>query len=77
MAGLIKPWVPLIGDRVKIQSVPIHDEVDASRRHRGRLGTVLEYQPSGERALEQYAVLPDGDRVTVYFPATELDPFTE
>lgn len=77
MAALSKPWVPLIGDRVKIRALASQAEPDASRRHRGRVGTVLEYQPSGERDLEQYAVLPDGDRVTVYFPATELDPLTE
>ena len=77
MAGLSKPWVPMIGDRVRIRSVPAAEDVDATRRLRGKLGTVVEYRPSGARDLEQYAVLTDGDRVPVYFLAAELDPLTE
>ena len=77
MAGLSKPWVPMIGDRVKIRSVPAAEDVDATRRYRGKLGTVVEYRPSGARDAEQYAVRADGERVPVYFPAAELDPLTE
>ena len=77
MAGLSKPWVPMIGDRVTIRPSSSRDGADPANRHRGKLGTVVEYQPSGARDLEQYAVLADGDRVPVYFPAAELDPFTE
>ena len=77
MAGLSKPWVPMIGDRVKVRPAPAPEDVEAARRCRGRLGTVVEYRPSGARDAEQYAVLVDGERVPVYFLAVELDPLTE
>ena len=76
MAGLIKPWVPMLGDRVTIRPSAARDSADPVNRQRGKQGTVVEYQPGGERTVEQYAVLADGDRVPVYFPATELDPYT-
>ena len=77
MAGPGKPWVPMIGDRVKIRQAPAAADADATRRHRGKLGTVIEYRPSGAQDVEQYAVVADGERVSVYYPATELDPLTE
>ena len=77
MASLSKPWVPMIGDRVTIRPSSARDSADPAIRQRGKLGTVVEYQPGGERNVEQYAVLADGDRVPVYFPAAELDPLTE
>ena len=77
MVGLSKPWVPMIGDRVKVRSVPAAEDVEAARRCRGKLGTVVEYRPSGAREVEEYAVLVQGERVPVYFPAVELDPLTE
>ena len=77
MPGLSKPWVPMIGDRVRIRPSSARDTTDPANRHRGKRGTVLEYQPGGARNVEQYAVLADGDRVPIYFSADELDPFTE
>ena len=76
MAGLSKPWVPMIGDRVTIRP-SARDSADPATRLRGKRGTVLEYQPGGERNVEQYAVLADGERVPSYFPAVDLDPYTE
>lgn len=77
MAGLSKPWVPMIGDRVTIRPSSARDGADPANRHRGQQGTVVEYRPSGARDVEQYAVLADGERVPVYFSADELDPLTE
>ena len=77
MAGLSKPWVPMIGDRVTIRPSSARDGADPATRHRGKQGTVVEYQPGGARELEQYAVLADRDRVPVYFPSAEPDPVTE
>ena len=77
MPGLSKPWVPMIGDRVTIRPSSAREAADPANRQRGKLGTVVEYQPGGARIVEQYAVLADGDRVPIYFPAAELDPLTE
>ena len=77
MAGPGRSWVPMLGDRVTIRPSRAADAADPASRHRGRVGTVVEYRPGGAQAVEQYAVLLNGDRVPIYFPAAELEPLTE